>query len=80
MSPNYNIEQIRANPLNRFNGMHVPELIRYAEVELTKATELPEKTNEQKLAKQSRIEAAKQILEERKSKLKMYQEAFPDLY
>lgn len=61
------VQLTRGEPTNKGNGKHLPELIKHAEKDLAKA---------EKSGKATAIEAAREILEERKEKLRVYKKAF----
>jgi hypothetical protein len=75
----YNKEEIKRNPLNRINALHVPELVEYARRDVRKAEAMPHGTNEQLKAKQQAEETARNTFNERMNKLNLYKEIFPEL-
>lgn len=76
----YDIERIKANPLNRINAQHIDELCRYAERDLQRAKALPQATAAQVKAKDQAVAEAQQVYDERLQKLTMYRKAFPETH
>jgi hypothetical protein len=74
----YDKEKIKANPLNRFNAIHIAELVAYAQHELHQAQRMAHATQAQQKAKDAAIAGAQLTLDERMAKLSLYREIFPE--
>lgn len=75
----YDKERIKANPLNKYNARLVPEQVQNAIHDMHQAQRMGDKTPAQQKAKAAAVEEARRVYDERKSKLDLYREIFPDL-